>query len=97
MKARISPKDRISNKNKKILDEYMSDCQKDIMRRYFKILCVTLNEEFGFGAERLLKVVDKIDKVCSEHINDEEYWYHIDKRVIEQIKVPFEYENYKEL
>jgi hypothetical protein len=60
------------------------------------MMCFVLNDEYGFGRERLLKVIDGINKISELHMEDEEFWYHLDKRIIEQMDIPFEKEKYKE-
>ena len=96
MKARIVLTDRVTAKQKQAVKEYNRLEQKNIMRRFFKILCYVLNEDFGFGKNRLLKVIDTITKTSQLHSEDEEFWYHLDKRVIEQMGLKFEKEEYKE-
>ena len=96
MKARIVLTDRVTSKQKQAVKEYNRLEQKNIMRRYFKLLCYVLNENFGFGKSRLLKVIGQIEEASRLHNDDEEFWYHLDKRVIEQIGLQFEKEKYKE-
>lgn len=96
MKARISLNNRISAKQKQAVGEYVRNQQRDMMRRFFKMMCFVLNENYGFGRERLLKVVDGVNKISELHMEDEEFWYHLDKRIIEQMNIPFEKEKYKE-
>ena len=96
MKARIVLTDRVTSKQKQAVKEYNRLEQKNIMRRYFKLLCYVLNENFGFGKSRILKVISQIEEASRLHSEDEEFWYHLDKRVIEQIGLKFEREEYKE-
>lgn len=100
MNARIRPKDQVTNKQKKVVAEYLKEEQerqaKDVMRRWYKLMCTSLNDDFGFGKERLLRLIDRISKLAEEHITDEVFWEHMDKR-LEQMGVQFEKENYAEM
>lgn len=97
MKARIIPKHNVSKKEKQRLKEHLQYQTKNIMRKYFKLLCVVLNDDFGFGYKRLMKVIDELSELSEKHQTDEVFWEHIDKRVIEQIGLQFEYEDYEDL
>lgn len=61
MRARIPSEAKVSYKTRQIIRELVSkehEKQKqDTTRRIMKIFCATLNEEFGFGKERLYKLV----------------------------------------
>lgn len=97
MKAMINVNNRVSLKQKQAIREYTYNQQRDMMRRFFKLMCYVFNEEFGFGKSRLLKVVGKINELSTLHKEDEEFWYHLDKRIIEQMDIPFEKEKYEEI
>ena len=53
-----------------------------------KIFCIALNETEGFGKQRLGRVLDSVIKISDEHMHDEVFWHHADKR-LEQIGLPF--------
>lgn len=96
MKARLP----ISNKMKsqvrqEVAKEYERQGQA-FARRMFKLMCVSLNEEFGFGKDRLNRLMKKINDLSAEHENDEVYWTHID-RVMQELGVEFIAENYEEV
>ena len=95
MKEIMNPKNRISLKQKQAIDEYNKIEQRNMMRRFFKILCYVLNENFSFGKNRLLKVISEIEETSRLHNEDEEFWYHLDKRIIEQMNIQFDYEEYE--
>lgn len=99
MRARIKPTAMISKAQRKAVDEVlrseMERQQKLVMRRFFKLMCVSLNDDFGFGKERLMRLIERISEVSAEHANDEVYWTHIDRR-IEQLGLAFSKEDEKE-
>ena len=100
MRARLKPSAIISKTQKKavehVLKETLDKQQKSVMRRFFKLMCVSLNDDFGFGAERLMRLMNRISKLAEEHGTDEVFWEHVDKR-LDQMGVPFSPEDYKEM
>lgn len=100
MRARIKPTYGVTNKQKKVVAEFLKEEQekksKDVVRRVFKLMCVSLNDDFGFGAERLGRLIAKINDLSVEHETDEVFWEHVDKR-LDQMGVPFEHEDYDEM
>ena len=100
MKSRIRLSDRVSKKTQKDIQllcaETLHQQQKDHTRRMIKIFCVTLHQLFGFGAERCLKALRKIEELSIDRENDEVFWAHID-RYLEQIGLTFDKENYEEI
>lgn len=101
MKARIPVSNKLSNKQRKIAleatKEYIAQTQKDTMRRYMKLTSVILNQDFEFGKSRINKFLDRIIELSDDKEQDEEFWYHIDKIVIDQVGVPFERESYPDI
>lgn len=105
MKVRIKSIDALSTKHKKELDEYIkkrgmeiyNEESSGLMRRCYKTFAVTLNQQFGFGKARITKLFDSISDISKERDKDEVFWRHIDDIVINQIKIPFERENYEDL
>ncbi len=100
VKARISLPGKISNNQMKVLQEFcneqFSKDARDHTRRILKIACVALNEKFGFGAERCGEFLSEVTKISDEHISDEVFWIHADKR-LQQMGVPFEKEDYERM
>lgn len=98
MKARIPPK--FSKEQKAAIRDVVADelikQTEEVMGRFFKLMCVQLNEEFGFGYSRLAKLITRIGDMSREHENDEVFWTHIDQR-IQQIGLPFEPEDYEKM
>ena len=62
----------------------------------FKLLCLSLHEEFGFGKDRCTRLIQRINALAEEHEQDEVYWTHVDS-VMQDIGVEFEPENYAEM
>ena len=96
MKANIPM--RFTNKQKAAIRESVAEELRrqgeDCMRRFLKLMCVSLNDDFGFGPVRLSRLINRISKLSVEHITDEVFWNHIDKR-LEQMGIPFQPEDYE--
>ena len=96
MKARIPAGNRFSKKQKAEIHELSRELveqeNKKAMRRYFKLMCYVLNRDFGFGNKRCLSVIDGISKLLSEHEHDEIFWQHLDRVIIDEMKLDFERE-----
>ncbi len=96
MKARIPV--QLNKKQKAAIREAVADeirkQGEDSIRRVYKLICISLNDGFGFGAVRLLRLIDRISTLSAKHNNDEVFWEHVDKR-IEQMGIPFEPEDYE--
>lgn len=94
MKARVS----IDKKTRqRINDEVKAEFDRqgqELSRRHIKLMCVALNEHFGFGKDRLLRLVEAYGKLGEERKNDEVFWSHID-RYLERIGLDFPKENYE--
>lgn len=94
MKARLP----INNKLKQqVRQEVAREYEKqgnDAMRRVFKLFCVSLNKKYGFGKSRLLSVIQEVECLSIESQQDEVFWTHVDKVVVDQLGINFEKENY---
>ena len=94
MKARVS----IDKKTRqRINDEVKAEFDRqgqELSRRHIKLFCVALNEEFGFGKDRHLRLVQKYGDLGEERKDDEVFWSHID-RYLERIGLDFPKENYE--
>ena len=105
MKARISPMNKLSKKEKDELNAYIrqlgykiyQDESEGLFRRYCKLMAVALNRKYGFGAIRLKSLFNEVAEISKKRENDEIFWRHIDKVVKEQIKLDFPNENYEDL
>ena len=67
------------------------------MRRWIKLLCIVLHNDFGFGVDRLDRVMDGISKLSDEEKCDPVFWEHADKLLIDQMKIKFDREDYKQV
>lgn len=98
MKARINPIHRVTQKQKDAVKEYLKHeirtQQIGSTRRVFKLFCVALHEEYGFGKDRLSNVLGKVSTLCEEKRDDPVFWTHVDK-VMEQIGLEFIKEDYE--
>lgn len=79
MKARISPINKLSKKEKEELSKYVSqlgykmyqDEAQGLFRRFCKLTAVALNKKYGFSANRIKSVFDEITEVSKGKANDE--------------------------
>lgn len=97
MKARISLPGKVSKKQQEVArelvkEQFRSEAQGHT-RRLLKIVCIALNEAEGFGKQRLGRFLDMVTQISDEHMDDEVFWTHADKR-IEQMGIPFIPEDY---
>lgn len=94
MKARLpinrKTQDRI---REEVANEYKKQGE-ELHRRNFKLICVALNEKFGFGKVRLTRLIDAVEELGKEREDDEVFWYHID-RYLNKMGMDFEKENYE--
>ena len=94
MKARMKLNNKIQKKIKEeVRTEYDRQGQ-DLARRHIKLMCVALNEHFGFGKNRLMKLIQAYGDLGEERKEDEVFWSHID-RYLEQIGLDFPKEDYE--
>ena len=105
MNVKISAKQRLTQREQKELDKYIFDKAMEIyngesmglMRRCYKAIAVALNQQFGFGKNRLIKLFDGTSDIAKMREKDEIFWQHVDNVVIKQIGLPFEREEYSDL
>lgn len=95
MKARVPVLSKSQNKKAKaeierMVDKLLEEKHEQAMRRFIKLACIVLNEEFGFGLHRLSKFVKAIGTLSEQADTDEIFWEHVDRRVIDQLGLPFE-------
>lgn len=96
MKSRLMPNSKQRDVVRKYVREELRKQQNETTRRMFKMLCLVLNEEYGFGKERLARVFGRVEELCDVKDNDPVFWSHVDKRM-KQIGMEFVEENYDEL
>ena len=94
MKARVPLQKKLPQKTLREVESYAKEVvnsyEKECMRRFFKLACLALNQDFGFGTHRLQKFI----VTAGEHAGnrDEVFWWHVDKQLIDQLGLPFERE-----
>lgn len=105
MNARITALKQLNSKSRQELDKYIFDKAMEIyndeaaglVRRCFKTLSVALNEKYGFGHDRIIRLFDSSMDIAKLRDTDEIYWKHMDDIVINQIGLEFDRENYDDL
>lgn len=97
MKAHMPAKSRLTKKQIQVATQFADEltaekCQKaqrDMIRRWLKLVCVSLHQEFGFGPQRLIRMVAAITELSGEAEKDEIYWEHIDRVAIDELGLEF--------
>lgn len=101
MNARIKLKNKLSNKQRADIEAYVREVHQNEAvnnaRRLVKIFCVALNQRFGFGHDRLAVLLGEVDNLAEKQKDDPVFWSHIDREVIEYLKLPFEPEDYEKM
>ena len=95
MKARINKmtyaqRKVIEQEVKKLYKENAEAERNDMTRRILKTAVCVLNEQFGFGHDRAMKFIREFTKKLEESDRDIVFWEHIDRLVINYLKIPFE-------
>lgn len=100
MKARIPPKipkqlkqeaERIA---KSAYEQVREKENKDITRRVFKTMLYALYQDFGFGRDRCAKALRSMTEIVEHSDTDEVFWEHIDRVVIDKLKLEFDRRDY---
>ena len=106
MKCNLSFKNKMSRKESEEIKrfiyensvEYIQQENRKCIRRTFKLMAVQLNEKFGFGKKRLCTLFNGCgDESNSRRKQEPIFWAHIDRKVIDELGLEFERENYAEL
>ena len=100
MRSRVPISSRLSNKqiaavqkiSRELADEALQRGQKNLMRRWFKLMCIALHNTYGFSTGRLAVVIQEIDKLSAQAKKDEIFWDHVDRVVINDLKMDFDRE-----
>ena len=95
MKAHIPASKRLTRREKTTVKEYDDSVQNDNFMRYVKLSIVALHQRFGFGHDRTADFIGDMMRLADEAAKDEIFWEHIDKVVIEELKIQLPRENYK--
>ena len=64
--------------------------QNDFSRRVFKMVLYCLNTDFGFGVKRLARLMECFESTMEKMKDDEVFWEHIDRVVIDGLGLQFE-------
>ena len=94
MKARMTIDKKTHERIKSEVKAEYDKQGQDLARRHIKLMCVALNEHFGFGKDRLLKLIQAYGDLGAERKDDEIFWSHIDRH-LEQIGLDFPKEDYE--
>lgn len=100
MKARIPvklKKEVMAEINRLADREYQKVKDKeinDLTRRIFKTIVFALYKDFGFGRDRCVKALKSMTKIIEHSDTDEVFWEHIDRVVIDKLKLEFEKRDY---
>lgn len=100
MKSRVPISSQLSKKqiaavqkiSRELADEALQRGQKNLMCRWFKLMCIALHNTYGFSTGRLAIVIQEIDKLSTEAEKDEIFWDHVDRVVIDDLKMDFDRE-----
>ena len=76
--------------------EHFKEQSNDMTRRVFKLFCVSLHQEFGFGKDRLNRLIAKVEEISTEREQDEVFWSHVD-RYCKSIGLDFPDEDYERM
>ncbi len=75
------------------IKEQLEKEERKLVERTMKLALVAARQEFGFGAQRLLRLFLAIGEVAKERYKDPEVFYeHIDHVLIDEVGLPFDRE-----
>lgn len=100
MKARIPvklKKEAMAEINRLADREYQKVKDKEIAdatRRIFKTIVFALHKDFGFGCDRCAKALKSMTEIIEHSDTDEVFWEHIDRVVIDKLKLEFDRRDY---
>lgn len=98
MKARIPPSKQqikiIKQETERYAHEALEKQREGLIRRLFKTMIAGLHDEFGFGHDRCLRAFKAFNEIINHSDEDEVFWEHIDRMVIDDLKIPFEKRDY---
>lgn len=90
MNARIPPANRLAKSTINVIDEYanqqaqaradakMARREAQYFRRMLKIVCVANNKEFGIGAKRAMRLINRISTMLADE-DDDLIMRHVDE------------------
>ena len=100
LKARIPvklKKEAMAEINRLADREYQKVKDKEIAdatRRIFKTIVFALHKDFGFGRDRCAKALKSMTEIIEHSDTDEVFWEHIDRVVIDKLKLEFDRRDY---
>lgn len=100
LKARIPvklKKEAMAEINRLADREYQKVKDKEIAdatRRIFKTMIFALYQDFGFGRDRCAKALRSMTEIIEHSDTDEVFWEHIDRVVIDKLKLEFDKRDY---
>ena len=93
MKARV-PYYRTAAEKKAIHEEIMAEYRKieaqkrrEMAERCLKIFLFVLNRDYHFGKKRANEFYSECGKLLESSYNDEVFWEHVDKVVIDYLEI----------
>lgn len=94
MKARIpltrKERSRLEQEARAVCAKELEKQRDDLSRRLFKLMLYSLNEKFGFGEKRAKKALVAMTRLVEKSKDDEVFWEHVDRVVIDHLKIEFE-------
>lgn len=94
MKAHIPMTSQLRKSVNKDIERYAKlevERQSEVMiRKFFKLGAWVLNEDFGFGHDRIMKFVRQVSVLIDKSREDEIFWEHIDRQIVDRLDIPFD-------
>ena len=63
---------------------------EQIVRRTLKLVLFELNDNYGFGLQRLNAIIGGVNDLTVKSQDDEIFWEHIDRQLIDRIGLDFQ-------
>lgn len=95
MKARLPINSKQKKRIRQEVDSYYQKAGNDMTRRVFKLFCLALNEQYGFGKKRLSRLIATVSELSVKSADDEVFWGHTDRQIIDRMGIEFEREDYE--
>ena len=73
-----------------IVQKELSKSTQSLVRRVIKLFLAALHEDFGFGEQRLRLVMAKVQGLLDEIPEDEIFWEHLDRVLIDRMHLGLE-------
>lgn len=92
MKARLPVEATLTARQRKHMEETYAQRSVYGAIRMAKLFIVVMHEEFGFGKDRANRFLNRLTTLLIESKNDPIYWEHVDRIVIDELKLDFDRE-----